>query len=168
MEEVEFIRGEKVIFVQASKFSQYSVYSNSPLAAGEAELKLVARNDAPRGQAWFDVVLAGADNATIKGFISGEFTITPANTDASFEYELTWADEDQNKEIAINYTALDGKENGAREYNIHVNKFDKATSYTVVDGVSEIKLAKLVVTAYGAGEFELSDSLLVMPRNWSS
>ncbi|MBE7011355.1 MAG: hypothetical protein E7415_01625 [Ruminococcaceae bacterium] len=156
VEDLPFVRGNGVIYVQMSKFSQIAVLSNNALQTGEAEVKLVEK-DAPRGQAWFDVVLAGADVDAIKGFTAGSFVVSVDGiTDDNFDYEIVNADEDTAKAIAISYNALDAKINGAREYLLDVPAFDKNGGYTV-DVNNEVVLAKIIVTDYEDGEISISD-----------
>lgn len=154
VEELDFIPGNGVIYIQMSKFSQIAVLSSTVLGADEAELKFVENTGAPRGEAWFDLVLSGASTEVVKGYLAGNFTLTPAGRAIPESYYLVAADD----EISISYNAL---EDNARKYIVNLNSFNKDTSYTVVaDGVTEITLAKLVVKAYGEGMINFSDVLL--------
>ncbi|MBO5370030.1 MAG: hypothetical protein J6B23_05070, partial [Clostridia bacterium] len=154
VEELDFIPGNGVIYIQMSKFSQIAVISSTVLGGDEAELKFVENTGAPKGEAWFDLVLSGASTEVVKGYLAGNFTLTPAGRAIPESYYLVAADD----EISISYNAL---EDNAREYIVNLNSFNKDTSYTVVaDGVKDITLAKLVVKAYGTGMINFSDVLL--------
>lgn len=146
IETLDCTKGNGVIYVQMSKFSQIAlVYESTPIANDEAVLKFVPATS-ERGTAKFDLFIEGAKNDVVKGLLSGEFTLVPS--EGHFDYEFKTVD-------ALNLISED-LEDGKMKYEINLKSFDENNSYTVVSG-TEIKLGELLVTSYGSGIINIED-----------
>lgn len=169
LQELAFTKGTKVIYVQMSEFSQIAVVMGVELATGEAvlgfddETKLINEADQERGKAYFDLVIEGTDFDTIKGFLSGEFTLKAEALSAKgCDYEIIPA----NAETDIDF---DLNQDGSKSYRINLNSFDKAASWTMfeanaeidTDGTALFRLGTLVVSSYGTGSVNFKGTTLM-------
>ena len=155
IEPLEFVYDEAkgVVCFAMSKFSQVGLEFVAAATAGTAVLGFEAI-DSKEGEASFNLVLEGA----VENFVSGEFYLQTSGNSASFDYDL---------DVVPANTSLNllSDVDGVRKYEIHLNNFDKNSSWSAVDGASEFVLAKLTVRSYGSGAISVLDNGLLMMKH---
>jgi len=161
VEPLEFVQEGNMVYFAMSKFSQVGITTKATPAAGGAVLGFEPTTS-KEGEASFNLVLEGDDAATIKNFVSGEFFLETAGNSASFDYDL---------EVVPEKTTITllSDENGVRKYKIHLNEFDKNSSWSAVANSDKFILGKLTVRSYGSGSISvLPTGLLVMKHDDSA
>lgn len=143
-----------ILYYQMSEFSYTGIEKARTLNPGTAKLSLVEVPETDsryvEGKAKYDIKLIGADNATIKNFVSGEFTIT-VDTDVNYGYVI---EENYPNETTI-WLDSEDKKNNTRNYGVKLEGFTEGKSWTSKVTGTELTLGTLTLTAVGEGVIAL-------------